>query len=193
MQKLSWSRCVLHAIGTIVACLVWATTAAAQGVTTGTMTGLVTDAQGAVLPGASVTAIHLPSGTQYEATTQEDGRFFIPAMRVGGPYKVTVAMQGFGSETKNDASVALGTSTDLPFSLKVASVNEEVTVTGAIDPTFSSGRTGAATAVTRAELATLPTISGRLTDITRLSPQYGGSGTFATCTAAVPTNPGVTP
>ena len=44
---------------------------------------------------------------------------------------------------------------------------------------FSSARTGAATAVTREDLATLPTISGRITDITRLTPQYGGSGTFA--------------
>ena len=44
---------------------------------------------------------------------------------------------------------------------------------------FSSSRTGAATAVTREDLATLPTISGRINDITRLTPQYGGSGTFA--------------
>ena len=44
---------------------------------------------------------------------------------------------------------------------------------------FSSTRTGAATAVTRDDLASLPTISGRITDITRLTPQYGGFGTFA--------------
>jgi hypothetical protein len=178
MEYPNWSR-RMSAIGILLAFVAWATTAAAQGVTTGTMTGLVNDAQGAVIPGAAVTAVHVPSGTEYQAITQEDGRFFIPGMRVGGPYKVTVALQGFGSETKNDASVALGTSTDLPFTLKVASLAEEVTVTGVIDPTFSSQRTGAATSVSRTELATLPTISGRLTDITRLSAQYGGSGTFA--------------
>ena len=44
---------------------------------------------------------------------------------------------------------------------------------------FSSGRTGAATAVMREDLATLPTISGRITDITRLTPQYGGNGSIA--------------
>jgi hypothetical protein len=178
MNLIQRSRRWLSAIGTVLSLLGWTTIAAAQGVTTGSVTGIVADAQGAVVPGATVTAVHQPSGTSYEAVTQEDGRFFIPAMRVGGPYKITVGLQGFGSETKNDVTVSLGTSTDLTFTLKVASVAEEVTVTGQIDPTFGSGRTGAATAVTRQELATLPTISGRITDITRLSPQYGGSGTF---------------
>src|SRR4029077_11081728 len=56
---------------------------------------------------------------------------------------------------------------------------EAITVVGVSDPVFSSARTGAATAVMREDLATLPTISGRITDITRLTPQYGGNGTFA--------------
>ena len=68
---------------------------------------------------------------------------------------------------------------DLEFTLKVANVAETITVVGQSDPVFSSSRTGAATAVMREDLATLPTISGRITDITRLTPQYGGSGTFA--------------
>ena len=58
-------------------------------------------------------------------------------------------------------------------------MTESVTVVAETSPVFSSTRTGAATAVTREDLATLPTISGRITDITRLTPQYGGSGTFA--------------
>ena len=85
----------------------------AQGVTTGTITGVVSDAQGAVVPGATVTAIHQPSGTTYEAVTQADGRFFIPGMRVGGPYKVTAALSGFGTEAQENVTVTLGDSTDL--------------------------------------------------------------------------------
>src|SRR6185369_16897484 len=68
---------------------------------------------------------------------------------------------------------------DLNFKLKLATIAEEVTVIGHTDPVFSSGRTGAATAVLREDLASLPTVSGRITDITRLTPQYGGNGTFA--------------
>jgi hypothetical protein len=60
----------------------------------------------------------------------------------------------------------------------VAAIAETVNVVGHSDPVFSSTHTGAATAITRDDLASLPTVSGRITDITRLSPQYGGSGTF---------------
>jgi hypothetical protein len=160
--------------------LLWpAGRANAQGVTTGATSGVVKDAQGAVIPGATILAVHQSSGSTYEAVTQVDGRFVIPGMRVGGPYTITASLPGFTSEAKNNMTVSLGVTQDLDFTLRIANVAETITVVGTSDPVFSSGRTGAATAVMREDLASLPTITGRITDITRLSPQYGGSGSFA--------------
>src|SRR5207249_5220229 len=152
---------------------------AAQGVTTAAVTGVVKDASGGIMPGASVTAVHQPSGTSYEAVTQGDGRFTIPGMRVGGPYTVTATLSGFTTEAKNNLTLSLGVAQDLEFTLKVATIAETVTVVGQSDPVFSSSHTGASTAVLREELAALPTISGRINDMARLSPEYTGSGTFA--------------
>src|SRR4029077_11627034 len=126
-----------------------------------------------------VLAVHQPSGSTYEAVTQADGRFVMPGIRVGGPYTVTASLPGFTSAAKNNVVVNLGVTQDLDFGLKIANVAETITVVGQSDPVFSSGRTGAATAVSRADLATLPTLSGRITDITRLTPQYGGNGALA--------------
>jgi hypothetical protein len=161
----------------VVMCLA-AGSAAAQGVTTGSITGIVADAQGAIVPGVTVTATHEPSGTLYEAVTQSDGRFELPALRVGGPYKVAAALAGFGTDEENGVTVTLGTSTDLSFVLSVAGVTEQVTVVANADSTFGSRRTGAATAVSRSELALLPTVSGRINDMTRLTPQFSGGGSF---------------
>src|SRR2546430_4074538 len=158
---------------------VFAPPAAAQGVTTASMTGVVKDAQGALIPGATIAAVHEPSGTTYQAVTQGDGRFFMQGMRVGGPYKVTASLPGFSSEIKNNVTLTLGVAQDIDFTLKVAAVAETITVVGQSDPVFSSSHTGAATAVLREELAMLPTISGRINDMTRLSPEYSGSGGFA--------------
>ena len=166
-------------LGVTVALLLSAPSANGQTVTTASMTGVVRDAQGAVIPGASISAVHEPSGTTYEAVTQVDGRFTIPGMRVGGPYKVTASLQGFTNEEKNNINLQLGVAQDLDYTLKVATLSETITVIGQSDPVFSSGRTGAATAVMREDLAALPTISGRITDITRLTPQYGGNGSLA--------------
>jgi len=151
----------------------------AQGPTTAAVTGVVKDTQDAVVPGATIVATHEPSGTTYEAISQADGRFSLPGMRVGGPYKVSAALSGFATQEQTNITLSLGITQDLVFSLKPATVSEVVNVVAESSPIFSSGRTGAATAVTREDLATLPTISGRLTDITRLSPQYGGNGSFA--------------
>lgn len=152
----------------------------AQGVTTGAMSGVVTDAQGKPIAGASVIAIHEPSGTVYETTSRADGRFTMPAMRVGGPYSVTVNFVGTGTafepKTITDLTVTLGTSTDVPIAVKTITIQETVTVTAtAADAVFSSSRTGAATAVTRTDIAELPTISGRISDVTRLTPQASGN------------------
>jgi hypothetical protein len=157
--------------------------AAAQGVTTGAMTGIVTDANMQPVRDAQVIAIHLPSGTNYESVTRADGRFSIPGMRVGGPYSVTVTYGGtsgtaFAPQTKEDISVNLGVSTDLSFTVTAIAVAEEVTVIATVDPVFSSGRTGAATSVGRQEIALIPTLNGRIGDVTRLTPQSSG-GSFA--------------
>ncbi|HUE86270.1 MAG TPA: carboxypeptidase regulatory-like domain-containing protein, partial [Vicinamibacterales bacterium] len=151
----------------------------AQGVTTGQISGLVVDAQQQPVAGANVIAIHEPSGSTYEATTRADGRYSIPNMRVGGPYSVTVAYTGAGAaafepQTRTDVVVNLGVGTDLNFEVRGITVTETVTVTAVTDTVFSSARTGAATSVSRSEIATLPTTSGRINDLTRLTPQASG-------------------
>jgi hypothetical protein len=155
--------------------------AAAQGVTTASLTGRVTNAQGGPVAGASITAVHQPSGTRYTAVTRSDGRYLIPGMRVGGPYQVTASQLGLDAQTRNNITLNLGVATDLDFALAAAAVAlEGITVTGqGAGAVFSSDRTGAATSVTREVVQTLPTISGRLSDITRLTPQVSASGGFA--------------
>jgi hypothetical protein len=146
----------------------------AQGVTTGSIVGTVTDPQQLSVPGATVVAVHEPSGTKYEAVTRGDGSYDIPGVRVGGPYSVTVSLAGFQSSSVKNVMVSLGVAADVNLALQAASMTEEVTVTAQSDAVFSSNRTGAATSVDRDTLATLPTISDRLDNFTRLTPQYTG-------------------
>ena len=80
----------------------------AQGVTTSSMNGLVTDLNGVPLPDATVTAVHLPSNTSYRAIVRAGGAYTIPNMRIGGPYRVTVAAIGFQPLAKDDIQLALG-------------------------------------------------------------------------------------
>src|SRR4051812_24815543 len=156
----------------------------AQGATTGSISGVVTTAQGQPVPGASVIAIHEPSGTTYEGVSRADGRFLILNMRVGGPYTVTVNFVGVGTafepQTVTALTVNLGTATDVPVQVKSIAVQENVTVTAtASDAVFSSSRTGAATSVSRADIAGLPTVSGRIGDVTRMTPQASSNSSFA--------------
>jgi hypothetical protein len=151
----------------------------AQGVTTGSINGTVRDPQGALIPGASVTAVHLPSGTSYDVLSLEDGHFLFPALRVGGPYKVTASLPGFNNEVANNLEVSLGGATKVDFKLTVASVTQEITVEAESNPVLSSEVTGAATAVTRDNLATLPSITGTFASVAKLTPQYSGTMNFA--------------
>ncbi|HVO13349.1 MAG TPA: carboxypeptidase regulatory-like domain-containing protein [Vicinamibacteria bacterium] len=148
--------------------------ALAQGVTTGSVTGVVTDPQKQPVPGASVVATHEPSGTKYEALTRADGRFSIPGMRVGGPYTISVTLSGFQPASVKDVTVSLGGATDLELTLKNVAVSEAVTVVAQSSDVFNSARTGAATDIGRETLQTLPTINDRINDYARLSPQYSG-------------------
>ena len=157
--------------------------AAAAQVTTGSLGGKVQNEKQEGVAGASIIAIHLPSGTTYETTSRQDGRFVILNMRVGGPYSVTAAFTGTGTaafspETQENVEINLGISTDLTFNVKQVAVTETVTVTATSDTVFSSSRTGAATSVNREVLASMPTVRGLISDFTRLTPQTSGANSF---------------
>ena len=176
-------KIVFRLVLSLIAALALALPAGAQ-VTTGSLNGRVQNAQQEPVAGANVIAIHLPSGTSYEATSRADGRFTIVGMRVGGPYSVTVAYTGAGTAafapvTQEDIEVLLGVGTDLNFNVQPIAVTETVTVTAQSDAVFASNRTGAATAVTRQEMALLPTISNRMESFVRLTPAMGGNMSFA--------------
>src|SRR5207253_7682007 len=137
-----------------------ATALDAQGVTTAAIAGVVTDSSGGPLEGGRVVAVHGPSGTAYAAVTRADGRFTIPGMRVGGPYRVTVALVGYRREVEGQISLKLGVTNDLRFALGRASVGLGAgTVTGTNRVVFSFERTGAATTSSTAQIGHLPTIT----------------------------------
>src|SRR3990172_12839641 len=92
-----------------------ASTLVAQGVTTASISGTVMGDDGRPIAEATVTAVHTPSGTTYSARTRSDGRFTIPGMRGGGPYRVSVARIGFGNQVKANNFLSLGSATDLAF------------------------------------------------------------------------------
>ena len=145
-----------------------------QGVTTSAIAGVVTDSAGTPVDGARVVAVHLPSGTTYSAVTQTNGRFTMPGMRVGGPYRVTVTQVGYRPEAQNGINLTLGVTSDVQFKLAHATVElAPLTVTAPpAGSVFSSERTGAATTVTTQQISKLPTISRRVEDLLRLTPQY---------------------
>ncbi len=145
-------------------------------VTTASINGTVTDQKGEVLPGATVIAVHVPSGTKYGGITRNDGRFYIPAMRVGGPYKVTASYVGYDSQVKDNLYLTLGVTTDLEFEMQEGRIEVgEVTVRAQRDAVFSSDRTGASTSINVEALQALPTITRRLEDFYRLTPQAKGN------------------
>jgi hypothetical protein len=150
----------------------WVHPASGQNVTTGTLTGVVSDEQGGVLPGATVTAVHEPTGTSYEGVTQGDGRFSLLNVRVGGPYKVVVALPGFRSETLNALTVTLGETTEVPVKLLLQSVTEVVQVTAESIPLFTASKAGTSDNVGTEVIETLPTINRSIQDFARVSPHF---------------------
>lgn len=143
-------------------------------VTTSSVAGTVTS-EGTAVAGASVVAVHEPSGTRYSGLTRDDGRFVIPGMRVGGPYTITTSFIGLQEQVQSGVYLTLGVASDLTFQMSSEAIDiEGITVIGDVGAVISSDRTGANTSVTRENIANLPTISNRLGDFVRLTPQASG-------------------
>lgn len=145
-------------------------------VTTSSMNGKVTlKGTGEQLVGATIQAVHEPSGTRYGAVTNVDGRFNIQGMRTGGPYKVTVSYVGYQTKTYTGIKLQLAEVYNLNVELSEDAALLGEVVVSATASKFAAEKTGASTNINKSQIANMPTVSRSITDITRLSP-YGGNG-----------------
>ena len=149
---------------------------ASAQVTTASLNGKVTDKAGETIPGATVVAVHTPSGSQYFAVANAEGRFYINGMRAGGPYTVEVSCLGYQTVSYTDVTLQLAEAYDLSAQLADdAQMLSEAIVVSTAASRFATEKTGAATNINNSQITALPSVTRSITDVTRLSP-YGGNG-----------------
>lgn len=146
-----------------------------QGSTTSFLSGRIIDEQQQAMAGATIVAIHEPSGTVYGATTNNQGLYNIEGMRPGGPYKVEVSFVGYAKRTFTEIFLLLGENTVLNADLSQTSTAlREVTVIGSRTSKFNTTKTGATTNISGEQMVVLPTINRSISDMTRVSPYTNG-------------------
>ena len=131
-------------------------------ITTSTISGVVKSEKGEKLIGATVNVVHQPTGTKYGASTNVQGNYVIPAVRVGGPYLIKVSYIGYKPKEISDVNTSLGLTTNVDIVLiDDATVLSEIVVVGSSDNIFSKEKTGASQQFSRRELQSIPTTGAR--------------------------------
>ena len=146
----------------------------AQGVTTSAMQGQIIDQSEETLIGATVMAVHIPTGTMYGTTTDENGYYRLDNMKVGGPYKITTSYVGQEDVVYDQVYLRLGEPLRLNVTLGESSIAlEEIVVTA---QQGSVGKnSGTSTQIGSEAIENLPTLNRDLGDFTRLTPQASGN------------------
>lgn len=153
--------------------LTFAPAAFGQGIVSAGVTGVIKDAGGKPIAGATVQARHVPTNTAYSATTGDSGRYTLRSLIVGGPYTFSVAASGFKPSEQNDIVTQLGTDMDVNFNLQPAPsdtiVLEKFVVTGEAD-SLDSAAAGAGSIISSARMQAQPTAKRSIGDMARTNP-----------------------
>jgi hypothetical protein len=129
-------------------------------VTTSSLGGKITDEKGAAAVGVTVLATHVPSGTVYTAVTNNDGRYTIQGMRIGGPYKVEVSYIGYQTMSFTDITLQLGDLYNLSAKLQEETVQlEDIVIVASASSAFAGEKFGSSTNISNRNIQSLPTIS----------------------------------
>jgi len=143
-----------------------------QGSTSATLSGRVSASDGGTLPGATVVAVELSTGTQYGTVTDPNGFYRMPNMNVGGPYKVTISFIGYEPTVKENIFLTLGQNLRLDAKLSETAITlSDVEVVAVRNDVFDGNRTGSETTITMQSIEAMPTVGRNLSDYTRLTPQ----------------------
>ena len=140
----------------------------AQGTATSSITGVVVDADGGLIPGATVLVKSDTTGTEYHAVTSANGAFTVPAINIG-TYTVTVSLQGFKTAVLKGVVVTAGNPATIRASLEVGGVTETVVVQGATEIIQTQSAVSSTTVNTRA-ITSLPVGSRSALDFAQFLP-----------------------
>ena len=150
-------------------------TAMAQ-ITTSSVSGKIT-ANGEDVIGATIKAVHQPSGTVYRAVTNIDGRYSIQGMRPGGPYVLEVTYVGYKNKQVKGISLSLGQNTVLNETLaEDAAQLEDVVIVADRNNNMRTDRAGATTSINADQIEAVPTVSRSMNDLLKLTPQGANVG-----------------
>lgn len=165
------------ALALAAAALFYAAPAMAQGVTTASVRGRITDSTGAAVVGATIQLTNTSTGQQFQTQSRNDGRYNLENVPVGGPYTLTVKAIGFQPATRSGFRLSLGQVLDLPILLTTAKVTlAQITVSAVRqNPLTSPDRTGAQTFVSDSQIARYPLYNRNFTDILGSVPQASGT------------------
>ncbi len=147
--------------------------------TSGSLSGQIKDAKGLAIPGATVIAVHTPSGTRYAVSADADGRYFLNNLRIGSPYELTVSFIGMKNALRNDIAVRLGGTQQLNFVLD-ENAQELSTVVVSAKSTLrqKADSYGTGKNISSEQVKNMPTVNRSITDITRLTPQGSRDNSF---------------
>ena len=163
------------ALGVVLAALLLfgAAPVLAQG-TGSAIQGTVTDEQGAIMPGANVLVANVQTGFTRDLISDERGWYRATALPPGD-YQVTVTLQGFATQIRRGLTVTVGQEATVNVALRVANIEESVTVTGAA-PLVETTRSTLGTTVTRDSLDNLPLLTRNFAGLATLAPGVTGVG-----------------
>jgi outer membrane receptor protein involved in Fe transport len=151
------------------------------------ISGRVTDPSGAVVEGAQVTVRQTDTNLTWILTTDREGRFRFPYLRVG-PYEIRVSGRGF-AEVKRSLTLTVGAAFELPISLEIGTEETTVTVTGE-GTVLEAARSQIAGTVLQTEVKNLPLNGRNFLDLALLVPGVSPTNTASTQlfaeTSAVP-------
>jgi len=169
MSRARLSFAVLAAVFSL--CAVRST--AAQGITTGAVTGVITSDQGQPVEGAVVRITNRSTGVTTSARSRENGRYFVQSLEVGGPYTVEVRRIGFQPVVQNNVTVTLSQTTRVDILLPTQAVTlAQVTTLGTATQTgFSPSHQGVGTVVSDTLIRRVPSLNRNFADLVKLTPQ----------------------
>ncbi|CAN5628606.1 TonB-dependent receptor [soil metagenome] len=144
----------------------------AQGVTTSAVTGVVTGEQGQPASGVQIIVTNTATGATSGVISRTDGRYLLPGLQPGGPYRIEARGIGYATEAREGVMLALGQTARFDFALATAAVAiAGIDVTAERDAVISRGRTGTGAVVGQRTIERSPTITRDFTDFVRLTPQ----------------------